>query len=76
MAKLGDHPGFKAVQEHIAAAGNMPMEDAGAVLANASRNASPAAKKKNPRLNRVGGKKSAKSSMTTNVSSMFKKGGY
>jgi hypothetical protein len=31
----------------------MPMKNAGAVLASATRNASPAAKKKNPKLNRV-----------------------
>jgi hypothetical protein len=78
MAKLGDHPGFKAVQEHIATASNMPMEAAGAVLANASRNAGPAAKKKNPRLNRVGGSKNpgTKPSMSggspsTDISGMF-----
>ena len=55
MAKLGDHPGFKAVQAHIAEASNLPMEAAGAILAKSSRNASPSAKKKNPRLNRVKG---------------------
>jgi len=54
--KLGDHPGFQAVQRHIAEASNMPMDQAGAVLAASSRNASPAAKRKNPRLNRVKGK--------------------
>lgn len=50
---LGDHPGFKAVQQHIADASGMPMDQAGAVLASSSRNASPAAKKKNPRLKKV-----------------------
>ena len=59
MAKLGDHPGFKAVQAHIASMENLPMASAGAILAKSSRDASPTAKKKNPRLNRVGGGKNA-----------------
>jgi len=51
------HPGFKAVQSKIQGEG-YSKKDAGAILANASRHASPAAKKANPRLNRVsGGKK-------------------
>lgn len=50
------HPGFQAVQEKIAKSENLPMKNAGAILANAARNASPAAKKANPRLNRVKGK--------------------
>jgi hypothetical protein len=45
------HPGFKAVEKKIAGKVNNP----GAVLATAARNASPAAKKANPRLNRVKG---------------------
>ncbi len=49
------HPGFKAVQSKIAASEHIPMENAGAILASASRNASPAAKKKNPRLKKVKG---------------------
>ena len=48
------HPGFKAVQKQIAGEG-YSMESAGAILANASRKASPAAKKKNPRLKKVKG---------------------
>lgn len=56
MAKLGDHPGFKAVQEHMAAMQHIPMSEAGAELASSTRGASAAAKKKNPRLNRVKGK--------------------
>lgn len=48
------HPGFKAVQSKIAAHG-YGMERAGAILAAASRKASPAAKKKNPNLKRVKG---------------------
>lgn len=49
------HPGFKAVQKQIAGKEGVSMESAGAILANSSRNASPAAKKKNPRLKRVKG---------------------
>ena len=47
------HPGFKAVQKKIAA--KYGMKRAGAILAASTRNASPAAKKKNPRLKRVKG---------------------
>lgn len=46
------HPGFKKVQSKIQKEGYSKKE-AGAILANASRHASKAAKKKNPRLNRV-----------------------
>src|SRR5689334_18802582 len=55
-APVPKHPGFKAVQAKIAAKEGVPMKNAGAILANASRNASPAAKKKNPALNKVKGK--------------------
>lgn len=48
--------GFKAAQKQIAKKGNYSMEAAGAILANASRKASPAAKKANPRLKKVKGK--------------------
>lgn len=50
------HPGFKAVQSKIARKEGVSMNRAGAILASASRNASPAAKRANPRLNRVKGK--------------------
>lgn len=46
------HPGFAAVQKKIQSEG-YSKKSAGAILANASRNASPAAKKANPRLRRV-----------------------
>ena len=46
---------FKSVQKKIAGQGHS-MASAGAILASASRNASPAAKRKNPKLNRVKGK--------------------
>lgn len=53
MAKK--HPGFKAVQAKIAKKEGYSKEKAGAILAAATRNASKAAKKKNPRLKKVKG---------------------
>ena len=50
------HPGFKAVQGKIASRMGVSEERAGAILASSSRGASAAAKKANPRLNRVRGK--------------------
>ena len=47
------HPGFKAVQKQIARKEGVSMKAAGAILASASRNASPAAKRANPRLKKV-----------------------
>lgn len=52
---------FKSVQKKIAKQKKrggkaIGMKSAGAILANASRNASPAAKKANPKLKRVLGK--------------------
>jgi hypothetical protein len=47
------HPGFKSVQKSIARKGGYSMKRAGAILAAKSRGASPAAKRKNPRLKRV-----------------------
>lgn len=49
------HPGFKAVQKSIASKGGYSMDRAGAILAARTRKASPAAKRANPRLNRVKG---------------------
>lgn len=54
MAKA--HPGFKAVQSKIAKSGGYSKERAGAILAASTRGASSAAKKANPRLNKVKGK--------------------
>lgn len=52
MRKGGSaHPGFKAAEAKIGARSG--IRDPGAVLAAASRKASPAAKKANPRLSRV-----------------------
>lgn len=52
MAKA--HPGFEAVQTKIASKQGISKDRAGAILAKSSRNASPAAKAKNPRLKKVG----------------------
>ena len=56
-AKGGKHPGFKAVQAKIAAKEGVSPKAAGAMLAAATRKASPAAKKANPNLNKVKGAK-------------------
>lgn len=50
------HPGFKAAAASIARREGVSRERAGAILASATRASSPAAKKANPRLNRVRGK--------------------
>lgn len=56
MAKgMVKHPGFSKVQAKIQGEG-YSKESAGAILASASRKASPAAKKANPALKKVGGK--------------------
>ena len=47
---------FKAVQKKIAKSEGISSKSAGAILANASRKASPKAKMANPKLNRVKGK--------------------
>jgi hypothetical protein len=46
---------FKSVQKKIASKEGMSMKSAGAVLAKSSRDASPAAKRKNPNLKKVKG---------------------
>lgn len=50
------HPGFAAVQASIAKKEGVSKKAAGAILASASRKASPAAKRANPRLKRVAGR--------------------
>jgi len=50
------HPGFKAVQNSIAKKEGVSKKAAGAILASATRKASPAAKKANPNLKNVKGK--------------------
>lgn len=47
------HIGFKAAQAKIAKKEGVSSARAGAILASATRKASPAAKKSNPRLKRV-----------------------
>jgi len=54
--KTKKHPGFKAVQASIAKRQGISKERAGAILASRTRKASPAAKRRNPRLKRVKGK--------------------
>ncbi|HEX5033078.1 MAG TPA: hypothetical protein VFW62_01240 [bacterium] len=49
------HMGFAAVQNKIAAKEGVSKDEAGAMLAASTRRASAAAKRKNPRLNRVKG---------------------
>lgn len=44
---------FKSAQKKIASKEGVSQKAAGAILANASRKASPAAKKKNPNLKKV-----------------------
>ena len=46
------HPGFAAVQKKIEGEG-YSADEAGAILASKTRNASAAAKRKNPRLKKV-----------------------
>jgi hypothetical protein len=50
------HPGFKAVQKKIAAKEGISSDRAGAILANAGREASSKAKAKNPNLKKIKGK--------------------
>lgn len=52
MGKSLAHPGFKAVQKKIQSEGYSPQA-AGAILASKTRNASAAAKRKNPSLLKV-----------------------
>jgi hypothetical protein len=54
-AKKQAHRGFKAVQKDIAKKQGIGMDAAGAILASSARKASPAARRANPRLNRVSG---------------------
>ena len=46
---------FKSVQKKISRKEHVPIENAGAILADRTRNASAAAKRKNPKLKRVKG---------------------
>ena len=51
---------FKSVQAKIAKKGGYSKKAAGAILASASRKASPSAKRKNPKLKKVKGKSKRK----------------
>lgn len=51
------HPGFKGAQASIARKSGVSMKAAGAILASSTRKGSPAARKKNPKLNKVPRKK-------------------
>lgn len=53
MKKKVVHKGFKSVQSKIAKRQGISKKRAGAILASSTRKASPAAKKKNPRLKKV-----------------------
>lgn len=53
--KAVKHVGFKAAQKSIAQRQGISEERAGAILAAGARKASPAAKRRNPRLKRVKG---------------------
>lgn len=61
---MANHPGFKSVQNKIAAKEGVSKKAAGAILASSSRHASAKAKKANPRLKRVGSPKKSKHSAT------------
>ena len=52
MAKA-KHPGFTAVAHRIAKQQGVSLAQARAILASSTRKASPAAKRRNPRLRRV-----------------------
>lgn len=52
MAKA-KHPGFAAVAHRIAKQQGVSLAQARAILASSTRKASPAAKRRNPRLRRV-----------------------
>jgi hypothetical protein len=45
--------GFQEAVKNVMKGGKYDKESAGAIVAEASRNASPEAKRKNPKLNRV-----------------------
>ena len=51
--KAGKHGGFQQAVRNVMKGGKYDKESAAAIVANASRNASPAAKRRNPNLNRV-----------------------
>ena len=52
-SKKGKGGGFKQAVKNVMKGGKYDKEAAGAIIAEASRNASPAAKRRNPKLNKV-----------------------
>jgi hypothetical protein len=56
MKHTTEHPGFGPVAAEIAAKMGVPVERGRAILASKTRGASAAARRRNPRLNRVKGK--------------------
>lgn len=71
MTKRKEHPGFAASSRKIARKEGIPLANADAIMADASRRASPAAKRANPNLERVAdhphSRKHRKSSHDTNA---------
>lgn len=61
----GKGMGFKAAAKSVAKSGGYSPKAAAAIVANASRKASPAAKKKNPNLKKVAAKKAGTSTRVT-----------
>lgn len=55
MKHSKEHPGFDAIVARIMREKGVSKESAQKILASSTRNASPEAKRKNPRLNRVKG---------------------
>lgn len=53
IMKSKKHPGFKKTAQKIADKEDLSISRADAILANATRNSSPEAKDKNPRLKKV-----------------------
>ena len=53
MKKKGKGSGFKEAVKNVMKGGKYDKESAGAIVAEASRNASPAARRRNPKLNKV-----------------------
>lgn len=58
--RSSSHPGFANVAQGIARSQGLPIERANAILASQTRRASVGAKRQNPRLARVLGKKKKK----------------
>ena len=66
---------FQAVQSKIAKSEGISKDRAGAILASSTRNASPAAKRKNPNLKKVLMPKDPEAKAKAGVSAFYKKHG-